>query len=345
MKKYVLILFSLLILATLSTPASATLVLQSAYQDAALSIDAFGGSSGFISTEMAVDSTILAAYLYSSSIWSSGINPVVLNGTTLTPADGTLLVPNANVTTNYRYDVTSLMTPLINGTWGLQDFSITENGNNDGEVLVVAYSNASTVGNTAIIMDGELSMTGDSTTLNFTTPYAGGDLLMSLADSYSYGNSQFTTVDVTTDSTIDRRLTSAAGGNDDGGFVAADGMLMTAGGIGDNPANPDDPYAHGAAYDDELYNLAMGNVLDPTPFISAGDTFLTLTTFNKSNNDNIFGLFLSSAFTIDQVGDVIIDDGGSNDDPAPVPEPGTIVLLGLGLAALAGRQYRRNKRS
>ncbi len=87
--------------------------------------------------------------------------------------------------------------------------------NNDGEVLVVAYSNASTLGSTAIIMDGELSTDEDSTTLNFADPYSGGDLLMSLAISFGNdsSNTQFTEVDITTDSTTDRRLTSGAGGD------------------------------------------------------------------------------------------------------------------------------------
>lgn len=340
MKKMIFTLLSLFILLTLCSPAYSTLVFRDAFQDAALSIDAFGGDSGLLQTEIAADSTILAAYLYSSSIWSGGVSAVQLNGTTLDPTtDGTLLGPDENPTTNYVYDVTSLLTPTIDGVWGLQDHTITELGNNDGEVLVVAYSNASTLGSTAIIMDGELSTTGDSTTLNFADPYEGGDFLMSLAISFGNdtSNVQYTEVDVTTDSTTDRRLTSGAGGNNDG-QVLANGQLITAGGVGDDPTNPTDPFAHSG--DDELYNLALGNGLDPTPFINTGDTFLQLTTSNPSADDNVFGLFISSSFTIDQIDDIIIDDG---DDTAPVPEPGTILLMGIGLAGLAATRLRKKK--
>lgn len=343
MKRFIVTILSLLILLTLTSPAYSTLVFRDAFQDAALSIDAFGGDTGLLQTEVATDSTILAAYLYSSSVWNGSVSPVTLNGTSLDPAtDGTLLGPNANPTTNFVYDVTGLMTSTIDGIWGLQDHTIAESGNNDGEVLVVAYSNASTLGSTAIIMDGELSTTGDTTTLNFADPYAGGDLLMSLAISYSYGDGQYTEVDVSTDSTTDRRLTSAAGGNDDGAFVASNGRLITAGGIGDSSLNPDDPNARGDDYDDELYNLALGNVTDPNPFINIGDTFLELTTRNPSNDDNVFGLFLTSSFTIDGVDDIIIDDGG-DDDPPPIPEPGTIILMGIGLAGLAASRLRKKK--
>jgi len=339
MKRFIFTILTLLILLTLTSPAYSTLVFRDAFQDAALSVDAFGGNSGLLQTEIAADSTILAAYLYSSSVWTNTVSPVTLNGTLLNPAvDGILLGPDANPTTNFIYDVTGLMTSSIDGIWGLQDHTIVENGNNDGEVLVVAYSNASTLGSTAIIMDGELSTDEDSTTLNFADPYSGGDLLMSLAISFGNdsSNTQFTEVDITTDSTTDRRLTSGAGGYNDG--FLANGGLITAGGVGDDPTNPANPFANSG--DDELYNLALGNVLDPSPFISVGDTFLELTTRNPSDDDNIFGLFLTSSFTIDEIDDIIIDDGG-NGGPDPVPEPGTIILMGIGIAGLAASRLRK----
>ena len=84
--------------------------------------------------------------------------------------------------------------------------------------------------------------------------------------------------------TIDgRRLSSSAGGDDDGSD------LITIGGIGDDPTNPLDPLEdERTSPDDELYDLALGNAIDPTPYVSDGILSLNVTTLNPSGDDNVF---------------------------------------------------------
>jgi hypothetical protein len=121
-----------------------------------------------------------------------------------------------------------------------------------------------------------------------------------------------------------RRLTSTAGGHDDGVGGVVDGGLITAGGLGDSPLNPADPFlvSTNAFSDDELYNLALGNGVNPAPFINTGDTVLNFNTLNPSNNDNIFAVGLN----ITAIGDV--------------PEPSAVAAAAGVLSLLAVR--RRN---
>jgi len=314
-------------------PASAGLVVQNVISNAALSIDGFGSLSnnGVIQANIPTGSTIQRAYLYAASVWdSSPVYDVIFHGTTLPVSSATILSPNSNPATTARWDVTSIIASSFTG--GLQDFSIVENGDNDGAVLVVAYSNSSTQGFTSVILDGELSTGGD--TVNFASPYTGGDFLVSLASSYSSQPSdQATEIDVTTNSTNDRRLTSSAGGADDRttGESSQNGNLITVGGIGDNPTNPSpfDSPSLGPRIDDEYYNLALGNSANSAPFISPGDTFLRLKTVNQSHDDNVFGMFITSGFKI---------------TATPVPEPSmTLGIFGIG--AIGALISRRGKKS
>ena len=312
-------------------PASAGLIPQNVIPDAALSIDGFGSTtnSGVIQANIPTGSTIQRAYLYAASVWNmSPVYGVTFHGNELSLNSATILSPNQNPATTARWDVTNIIASSFTG--GLQDFSIVENGQNDGAVLVVAYSNSSTQGLTSVILDGELSTGGDTVQFDFDSPYTGGDFLLSLASSYSSQPSgQFTQIDVTTNSTNNRRLSTSAGGEDDG--ESGDGALMTVGGIGDDPTNPA-PFASsfgGPRIDDEYYNLALGNSASAAPFISPGDTFLRLTTQNRTNNDNVFGMFITSKF---------------KSTATPVPEPSmTLGIFGIG--AIGALISRRGKKS
>jgi hypothetical protein len=319
-------------LTVLAGPASATLNVFASFPDAALSIDGATDVQAVnpLQSNTPAGATIVAAYLYVSDVFGGGVaGDVTLNGSFLPVASGTLLTPDANPANTRRFDVTANVTAVIAlAGGGLVTHTYLESGTSDGAVLVVVWKDATTVGGTAVILDGELARSGDTTIVSFGA-YTGGDFLMSLADSFSFGDGQFSTVDVTTSSTGIRRLTNCAGGNDDGNFVGSNGALMTAGGIGDSPLNPG-PACNGAAADDELYNLALGDAVDATPFIKIGDTSLRFDTINPSNDDNIFALFISSQFGV-VVG------------PPPVPEPASLVLLGAGLVGL-GVYFRRGRR-
>ncbi len=150
-------------------------------------------------------------------------------------------------------------------------------------------------------MFGAQQTTGDTFNIGLAEPLNQRvpNLILDLSLGISYGyqigsdTSQHSNIDVN-----DQRMTSCAGGQDDG--YAANGGLITVGGIGDSNANPSDPYAcpSGPRWDDELYSLL--------PFVKDGDTKIKIDTNNPSNDDSIYfaALFLGSTTAI--VGEGIV---------------------------------------
>ncbi len=310
------------------------------------SIDGVGSNNtpvGIIQAVVPVGSMIEQAFLYSSGTpGGSGAPPTVdFDGTVYSGADWLPLGINTSGLglQAFRTDVTAQVAAKVGGGGGAPfDFSVNSeivNGSIDGEVLAVVYSNPAEAERTIAFLDGFSQSNGDSFTVNLDQPLdtspAGFEALLSLGIGFSasqQGAPQTSLVDVN-----GRRLTSSAGSEDDGAL--ANGALITVGGLGDDPGNPDDPNFQTISdprYDDELYNLAAGNVMDPTPYLLDGITEIDVLTQNPSDDDNIF----FAGFNITAVADVVVDP-----DPDPAPLPTSLVLLGLGFAGLGLMARRR----
>ena len=284
------------------------------------SSDGFGSTSnsGTISASVPVGSTVLAAYLYTAT----NNNPthagatVMLNGTAV--AFG---APVVNATAccglaSARADVTAIVAAAVGGGGAVPfNFTVVEGAgaSQDGEALIVVYSNPLLPAATVGILDGFASVTGDTTAINFANPLnplaPGFFAEMVIGDSFSCGPPNCTD-QRSTISVNGALLTENAGNFDDGQL--ADGALITVGGFDDpfSAANPT------YAADRERYNLA--------PFVTAGDLSINVVTANASRDDNIF----MATFYVSGI-------AGINEPPPTVPDqPETFLLLGLGLAAI-----------
>jgi hypothetical protein len=301
------------------------------------SIDGVGGNQpiGGIGAFVPLGSTVEKAFLYSTT-WNNNntfIPSVNFDGTTISGAAWTSLGLNPGSPFGlkaFRADVTSQVATEI-GSGAASPFNFSVSNENptasiDGEALVIVYSNPAEAVRTIALLDGFSNTTGDSTTFNFASPVAKGagfEAIMSLGIGFSsQGFTQASNVRV--NGTL---ITSSAGGQDDG--FNGNGGLITIGGIGDdftmNPSNPSQGPNGNTRLDDEAYNVA--------PFISNGDTSLNINTLNPSNDDNIFFLGLN------------VTAQGNVGPVNPVPEPASLISLGLSALGLAGYTWRRRRRN
>jgi GDSL-like Lipase/Acylhydrolase family len=187
---------------------------------------------------------------------------------------------------NYWTDVTSMLKPAVDAAAaGSVSLSWHEENSSsiDGAILILIYDDpGQQVDRTVSLLFGGMQPGGDEFKVALTKPFdptiPNAVLQMSLGISYSYqtgGEQQYSTVDVN-----GRRLTTSAGGEDDG--EPSNGALITVGGVGDSPDNPVEPNATptNPRSDDELYDLR--------PFVPSGGSTIDITTTNPSADDNIF---------------------------------------------------------
>lgn len=281
--------------------------------------------------------TVQAAYILAAGTpgYLMQDGDVTLDGTSLSFTSADNVIGNFGVNSVWT-DVTSIVAPIVDAApAGNVEFTAAEPNNTfsiDGEILAVIMNDPTLpTNNTVSFLFGALDTTGDSFSIGLASPLDLSDpnlaLTMSIGDSFGYqgppATGQYSTISV--DGTL---MTSSAGGNDDSTCKYDDpqdfadclnGELITVGGIGDSTADPPDPTATDSTCggpprcDDELYNLL--------PFVTNGDTSITVDTDNPSNDDNIFftGFELDSAAAVVGEGAVLTPVSGSN----PVGSPYT----------------------
>ena len=148
---------------------------------------------------------------------------VTLNGQSVT---WSIFTPSNISSYNAWAEVTSLVKSTVDATAGIVNLSVFERVSSsiDGEILAVVFDDPNqTTANTIVLLFGAQNVAGDTFAIRLADPIDTTDpnlvLDMSLGISFGYqaGNTgQWSTVDVN-----GRRLTSSAGGEDDGQSATA----------------------------------------------------------------------------------------------------------------------------
>lgn len=285
--------------ASLLFAASAFADLVPFYQDSgkiSVSVDANGNNNsegGTIRVEKPTGATVRKAFLIAAS-WGGRLikdGDVILNNASITWDKS--IFNNLGSTpffNNTLADVTLLLKDQLNNAApGINTVSVKEinTWDIDGEILIVIFNDPNQIKERGVILFfGKQNTLGDSFIINLSSPINVSDpdaiADAGLGISYGYqGTTQYSVIDVN-----GSRLTSSAGGQDDG--IGENGGLITVGGIDDTNDNPS-PFAppSGPRTDDELYNLK--------PFMKSDDKSILFNTINPSNDDNIlFAYFKTS---------------------------------------------------
>lgn len=259
------------------------------------SADGTSGPSGLLTAAVPPGSSVEQAYLYA---YIQNANPTASESTVTfdgLPVLTAKLDDYAITLSSARADVTPQVAAKVGTGSGTTDFSAPTSRPVDRLALVVIYSNPGLPVRTIAVFDGAAQTLGDTATFTFAAPLDKSDpgfsARMSLGIGFSFQqgsghtcgpgspvSKQHSVVDVN-----GVRLTSCAGGDDDAGTF---GSLITVGGVGDSTDNPADPFQTPAdgnpvrVTDDEFYDLE--------PFLAQGDTSLTVTTSQPSNDDILF---------------------------------------------------------
>lgn len=323
------------------SPASASLILFETYVGAYdLSSDGCGSTTQACTLRVNAPvggASVAGAFLYTSTFAPIGV-PVgstflggTFAGSNVNYTNIGVNASNSNLSTG-RADVTNIVQAKIGGAGGLFNFSVTEALNNsnginiqNGEALVVIFKLPTGATTTIGILDGATSSSGDTATMTFANPLdptaIGFVAEMRIGDGHSFDgtdpNNPTNSNQVSQITANGGILTKVAGHCDDAKDASCDnGNLITVGGDNDpfTPLNPT------VGQDHERYNLA--------PFITQGDTTITVKTGNNSGDDIIF------LETFKVTGNGVISDG-------VVPEPSSLALVGSTVAAMVFVRRRR----